>query len=131
MSPIVTISLILIATIVVGAVIRLTVFQRYMPEGFENEAKEKEDEEKAKETEEAAKKMETEAGSVKLDSDANMKNFLEENGGNKKLMSSINTDTKAMIQNQRELMDMMKTVQPALNQGMEFMKAFKGMMKQE
>ena len=60
-----------------------------------------------------------------------MRNFLQENGDNRKLMGSINNDTHAMIQNQKELMDMMKTVQPALRQGMEFMKAFKGMMKQE
>lgn len=125
MSPIVKISLILIATIVVGAVIRMTVFQRYMPEGFENEKKEEED--KTKEGD-----KEKEGGeAVKLDSDANMRNFLQENGDNKKLMGSINSDTHAMIQNQKELMDMMKTVQPALRQGMEFMKAFKGMMKQE
>ena len=128
MSPIVKISLILIATIVIGAVIRMTVFQRYLPEGFENEKKEDD----AKKTEEGGEKEAKEGeDAVKLDSDANMKNFLQENGDNKKLMGSINSDTHAMIQNQKELMDMMKTVQPALQQGMEFMKAFKGMMKQD
>lgn len=121
------ISLILIATIVIGAVIRLTVFQRYMPEGFENEKKEEEDAKDKPKTD----KNEGEGEAVKLDTDANMKNFLQENGDNKKLMGSINSDTHAMIQNQKELMDMMKTVQPALKQGMEFMKAFKGMMKQD
>jgi len=136
MSPIVKISLILIATIVIGAIIRMTVFQRYIPEGFENEKKEEDaktpedggEKEKEKEAKEGESK---DSDAVKLDSDANMKNFLQENGDNKKLMGSINSDTHAMIQNQKELMDMMKTVQPALQQGMEFMKAFKGMMKQD
>jgi hypothetical protein len=131
MSPIVKISLILIATIVVGAVIRMTVFQRYMPEGFENDKKEEEDKTKEGDKDKEGEKGNEGGEAVKLDSDANMRNFLQENGDNKKLMGSINSDTHAMIQNQKELMDMMKTVQPALRQGMEFMKAFKGMMKQE
>jgi hypothetical protein len=137
LTPLVTISLILIAAIVLGGVIRMTIFQRYIPEGFEDAKAEEEKEEEKKDEkglEEAAKKMEEEAtkgGDVKLDEGTNLKNFLNENGDNKKLMSSINTDTRAMIENQKELMDMMKTVQPALKQGMEFMKAFKGMVKQE
>lgn len=88
-------------------------------EGFED-AKE--------ETKEDAKEEVKKDAPVQLDMGGNMKNFLNENGDNKQLMSSLTEDTQAMMKNQKELMEMMRTVQPALRQGMEFMKAFKGMM---
>lgn len=110
-----------------GVIIRGTMFRNYLPEGFESSEKDdkKEGEEKKEDNKEEEKK---EDAPVQVDTEGAMKSFMTEHSGNKSMMNNISSDTKAMIQNQKELMDMMKTVQPALTQGMEFMKAFKGMM---
>lgn len=130
MRNLVIVSLILMLVVVIGVTIRGTIFRKYLPEGFENAEKEKtgthekkEEEEKEEEKEESDKN-----DAVQVDTASGMKNFMSELGGNKGAMNNISKDTQAMIQNQKELMNMMKSVQPALTQGMEFMKAFKGMM---
>jgi hypothetical protein len=126
MRSLIVVSLILIFVVVVGVTIRGTVFRKYLPEGFEDSAGSSGDSGEKKQDE----KKESENGgeAVQVDTKSGMKNFMEELGGNKGAMKNISSDTKAMIENQKELMEMMKNVQPALTQGMEFMKSFKGMM---
>ena len=123
------IALILLLVIVIGVIIRGTMFQKYLPEGFTDSDAEKKDseEEEKKEAEEEKKEPEP----VQVDTKEGMKHFMKENKDNKGMMDSITGDTRAMIQNQKELIQMMNNVQPALKQGMEFMKAFKGMMGSE
>lgn len=122
------IALILLLVIVIGVIIRGTMFQKYLPEGFtDSDAEKKEPEEEKKEAEEEKKEPEP----VQVDTKEGMKHFMKENKDNKGMMDSITGDTRAMIQNQKELIQMMNNVQPALKQGMEFMKAFKGMMGSE
>jgi hypothetical protein len=143
MKNLVVVSLVLILTIVLGVIIRGTIFTHYLPEGFESSQPEegenkKEGEEEKKETEKKEgqeekkdgekKEGEGEGEAVQLDTQSGIKDFMASNSSNGAMMNNITSDTKAMIQNQKELMEMMKTVQPALSQGMEFMKAFKGMM---
>lgn len=136
MKNLVIVSLILLAVVAIGVIIRGTLFQSYLPEGFEDAKKEekKEDDKKATDNKDDAKAdsnskaADTKGDAVQLDTESSLKSFMKENGSNKAMMSSITNDTQAMIQNQKELMEMMKNVQPALTQGMEFMKAFKGMM---
>lgn len=136
------VSLILILVVVLGVVIRGTMLRTYLPEGFEDAnsgngsangngsgngngngngggSGSASGEEKEKEKE---------GGAVQVDTTSAIRGFLAENGGNAGMMSNITNDTQSMIQNQQELMEMMRNVQPALTQGMEFMKAFKGMM---
>lgn len=133
MKNLVIVSLILLAVVVIGVIIRGTLFQAYLPEGFEDAKKEEEnkkkDDKKAEDSKTGDGKAPNDKGdAVQLDTESSLKSFMKDNGSNKAMMNSITTDTQAMIQNQKELMDMMKNVQPALTQGMEFMKAFKGMM---
>jgi hypothetical protein len=124
MRNLVNVSLILLVTIIIGVTLRYTMFGKFMNmEGFEDASKKEDETPKEAAAAEADKKE-----PVQLDTEGNLKNFLNENGNNKHLMSSLTEDTQAMMKNQKELMDMMRTVQPALQQGMEFMKAFKGMM---
>ena len=129
------VALILLLVIVIGAVIRGTMFQKYLPEGFtdgdattktETEEEKKPEPETDSEGEKKTEKKEPEP--VQVDTTQAMKSFMKENKGNKGMMDSITGDTRAMIENQKELIQMMNNVQPALQQGMEFMKAFKGMM---
>jgi hypothetical protein len=127
MKNLVVVSLILILTIVIGVTIRGTIFRHYLPEGFESSDKEGK-EEKKEDVDEKKEEGDKKDDAVQLDAESGLKKFMEQNSGNKSMMNNITTDTQAMIQNQKELMEMMKTVQPALSQGMEFMKAFKGMM---
>lgn len=114
----------------IGVTIRGTIFRHYLPEGFESSDKDGKDgkEEKKEEVDEKKEEGDKKDDAVQLDAESGLKKFMEQNSGNKSMMNNITTDTQAMIQNQKELMEMMKTVQPALSQGMEFMKAFKGMM---
>lgn len=138
MRNLVIVSLILMLVVVIGVTIRGTIFRKYLPEGFENAEEEKKDEEKSEsesesekkegDKKEGDKKEDEKKDAVQVDTTSGMKDFMAELGGNKGAMNNISKDTHAMIQNQKELMDMMKSVQPALTQGMEFMKAFKGMM---
>jgi hypothetical protein len=146
MRTLVIVSLILMFVVVIGVTIRGTVFRKYLPEGFENAANATNTEGEnaaaaatvSTEGENAATTANTEGEkkgekkesdtAVQVDTASGMKDFMAELGDNKGAMNHISQDTQAMIQNQKELMDMMKSVQPALTQGMEFMKAFKGMM---
>jgi len=141
MKNLVVVSLVLILTILLGVIIRGTIFTHYLPEGFESsqpeegdnkkEGEEEKKEDEKKEGQDEEKDGEKKAGegeAVQLDTQSGIKDFMASNSSNGAMMNNITSDTKAMIQNQKELMEMMKTVQPALSQGMEFMKAFKGMM---
>jgi hypothetical protein len=142
MRTLVIVSLILMFVVVIGVTIRGTVFRKYLPEGFENATNtegetaaatastEGETATAATASTEGEKKGEKKESNtaVQVDTASGMKDFMAELGDNKGAMNHISQDTQAMIQNQKELMDMMKSVQPALTQGMEFMKAFKGMM---
>ena len=119
--------------VVIGVTIRGTIFRKYLPEGFENtpdtgvEKKGKKESAK-KGKEKGAKDKGGDHSAIQVDTVSGMKDFMGELGNNKGAMNHISKDTQAMIENQKELMGMMKSVQPALTQGMEFMKAFKGMM---
>lgn len=128
MKNLIVVSMILVLTVVMGMIIRNTMFVRYLPEGFENEKdsdkKEADEKKDSNEKKESGEKKEA----VKLDEKEVMAGFLKENGGNKELMDGISADTKAMIENQKALMDVMNSVKPALEEGVGFMKAFKGMM---
>ena len=127
MRTLVIVSLILTFVVIIGVTIRGTVFRKYLPEGFEN-TKSEEDTKKTVKEEAKGGDGDGKDTAVQVDTASGMKDFMGELGNNKGAMKHISKDTQAMIENQKELMGMMKSVQPALTQGMEFMKAFKGMM---